>query len=196
VEQSREELLFSLNSSLGLAAGNLTGISPDRTRFAVCAGAGAWAPAYDVYIVTANGRNGMAVYEDAPDNWQDEAAKWSPRDDTIAFSHWLTPGAYNSPEFIAVATVKTNGSDFRLLTASNEFCRVQDWSPDGRCVLFMKSEYSGTGVHYQNQGNLWALEPETGRRQQITRLDGWFPLAAPWGNSVLSQWFACWTKAP
>jgi hypothetical protein len=191
-DSGREEWLFSIKSALGQSAAHLTGISPDRSRFAICGAAGAWAPAYDVYTVGINGQNGMPVYEDYVDNWQDEAAKWSPRGDTIAFSHWLTPGAYHSPEFIAVATVRTNGSDFRLLTATNEFCRVQDWSPDGRCILFLKSDYSGTEVHYQNQGNLWAIEPETGRRQQITRLDGWFPLAAPWGDSVLSKWFACW----
>ncbi len=188
------QVIFAFVDALNLGSGAVTDVAPDRSRLLVCAQTGTWAPSLDVYAVGVDGKHPVVLHQDQLDERRDPVAKWSPRGDQVAFSHWLTPGAYHDPEHMGVAVVRTNGSGFQVLTPDAQFCHLQAWSPDGARLLFLKSDYyADPAAHTANTGNLWVMDANGSNQVQLTHLDGWFPMeyqAVAAGPRSHSCWFS------
>ncbi|MBN2506889.1 MAG: immunoglobulin domain-containing protein [Verrucomicrobia bacterium] len=167
--------VFAMGDALpGRHEDGVTDISPDGLQWLVRAQDGCWSPMYNIYAYHSVAGIWSTVYRDVVDEWKDCEAKWSPVGNQIAFTRFLTGGAYHNPEYPAVATIRPDGTGFRVLTGPTEFCHLQSWSPDGAGLLFLETSAHGHGVPLQ-PANLWLMDLNGTNRQQFTFFDGFFP---------------------
>jgi len=195
------EVDFITTLALALGSGGkegfVTDISPDRSRFVLCAEEDFWTPTFDLYLMNTDGTNGEMLYGDSPDNFIDNSAKWSPLGNAIAFAHDYTGDAYSDPRHygvvlmdpITTGTIGTDGvTGLEELTSRTAFCIIQDWSPPGDRICYFKADdYGYPSPMSDLQGDLWIAQANGALDTQITYLDGWFRASdniswASWGN--------------
>jgi len=193
IEVGTPEFVYDTLDALGQGTGWPTGASTDASRFVVCAQAGCWAPTFDVYLIDAEGTNGAPLYEDMPDNRADGFARWSPTENKVAFTHWLTKGGNNRVEYTDVVTINTDGSDCQSLTDSTEVCFMQDWAPDGANILYLRlDDPYGMGSE-SRKGDLFVMDSDGSNVAQLTVLDGWFPMHHQDSGGPIP--IACWYQS-
>jgi Tol biopolymer transport system component len=190
--------ICSMADALGNQAkeGFVTDVSPDGLQLIVCAERGNWTPTYDLYLMNTNGTQGELLYGDNPDKYIDGIAKWSPDNQTIAFTHDYTGGAYQDPRYFGIVsmnpiipgTVGLDGiTELYELTSRSEFALLQDWSPDSTKLLFFVANHYGFHQNMTDlRGNLWLMDRDGNNAKPLTSLDGWFRSI----DSYVS--LACW----
>ena len=178
IEGGEPEFLFSLIDVFGESSGSPTDTSPDGSQFAVIAQGGCWAPSQDVYAVNTDGTDSATVYADSIDDFTDNLARWSPSGYHMAFTHTITQGGNNRPEYCRVATIEIDGDNLKMLTDTTESCYLQDWSPDGTKLLYFRLDDEIGLAPASRSGNLFVMNADGSNAVQLTDLDGWFSI--PW----------------
>lgn len=110
---------------------------------------GGWSPdgEWVVYSMTEEDRTGLykrnprGVQEIQITNGHDTNARWSPKDDLIAFNR---PGEDNN---LDIFVVTPDGEDERVLHRTNGTETSFEWSPDGRRLVFV-SDFDGNREIY------------------------------------------------
>jgi hypothetical protein len=146
-----------MNLTAGSAvSGNDVAISPDGTKIIKN---GLHNGSYGTWIMNINGTSFRRI----ANNNVGVSYSWSPDGRRIAYDAW---GTVDGKEVPAIYTMKSDGTDHRLLTEGSR----PDWSPNGELIAYDKWIDVPTA---NNQGtvNIFVIPTSGGTPQQITNVD-------------------------